>query len=290
MTLTVALPGVTGRLGGPVADLLLERGHRIRALVRDPAAPAAASLHARGAAIVQGDFDDAASLRGWLDGADVALVFSTPHHGIGTVAETRHAVAQIDAAREAGVGAIVYSSSAGADRPTRVPFMESKRVVEQHLRSLPVPSAVVAPVYCMDNVRFPWNLEPLRAGRVVRGLPPDRALQQVAMADLAAFCAIAIERHDAFAGTRWEIASDVITGQEEAQALTRALGRPVAYVGVPPAQAGGMAPFFEFLAGEGFAADIKRLRADYPEVGWRTFETWARAQDWESLLGTTPVR
>jgi len=67
----------------------------------------------------------------------------------------------------AGAGYLVYSSSAGADRPTLVPFMESKRVVEEHLRSLPVPSAVVAPVYCMDNVRFPWNLEPLRAGRVV---------------------------------------------------------------------------------------------------------------------------
>ena len=289
MTLTVAVPGVTGRLGGPVADLLLERGHRVRALVRDPAAPAAASLRARGAAIVQGDFEDAASLRAWAGGADVALVLSTPHHGIGTAAETRHAIAQIDAAREAGVGAIVYSSSAGADRPTSVPFMESKRAVEQHLREAPIASAVVAPVYCMDNVSFPWNLEPLRAGRIVRGLPRDRALQQVAMADLAAFCAIAIERHEAFAGTRWEIASDVISGEEEAQALARTLGRPIGYVGVPPAQAGGMAPFFEFLAREGFAADIKRLRADYPEVGWHTFETWARGQDWVSLMGTSPV-
>jgi len=290
MSLTVAVPGITGRLGGPVADQLLERGHRIRALARDPEAPAVAALQARGATVVRGDFDDAASLREWLAGADVALVMSTPHHGIGTEAETRHAIAQIDAAREAGVGYVVYSSSAGADRPTHVPFMESKRVVEERLRSLPLASAVVAPVYCMDNVRFPWNLEPLRTGRVVRGLPPDRPLQQVAMADLAGFCAIAIERGETFTGTRWEIASDVLTGEEEAQTMTRALGRPIGYVGVPPAQAGGMAPFFQFLNDEGFAADIKRLREEYPEVGWLTFEAWARSQDWDSVLGARPVR
>src|SRR2546430_1722724 len=134
MTLTVAVPGVTGRLGGPVADLLLERGHRVRALVRDPAAPAAASLRARGAAIVQGDFEDAASLRAWAGGADVALVLSTPHHGIGTAAETRHAIAQIDAAREAGVGAIVDSSSARAGPPTRVPVLGSQPAVRPRLR------------------------------------------------------------------------------------------------------------------------------------------------------------
>ena len=285
MTLTIAVPGVTGRLGGPLAELLLEHGHQIRALVRNQASPDLRRLQERGATIVRGDFDDRSSLEEWAKGADVLFITSTPHHGIGTEAETRHAIAQADAARAAGVGYVVYSSSAGADRPTRVPFMESKRQVEEHLRSLGLPHAVVAPVYCMDNVRLPWNLEPLRAGRVVRGLPPSLALQQVAIADVAEFCALAIERQDAFAGTRWEIASDVITGEEEAQTLSRVLGRPVAYVGVEPEQGEGMAPFFRFLREEGFAADIERLRRDYPEVGWRTFQTWAAEQDWDAMLG-----
>jgi uncharacterized protein YbjT (DUF2867 family) len=289
MTLTVAVPGITGRLGGPVSHLLLEHGHRVRALARDASAPAATALESRGATVVRGDFEDPSSLAAWLSGADAALLFSTPHHGIGTDAETRHAIAQIDAAVAAGVGYLVYSSSAGADRPTRVPFMESKRAVEEHLRSRKVPAAVVAPVYCMDNVRFPWNLEPLRAGRVVRGLPGTRPLQQVAMADLAAFCVLAIERQDTFAGTRWEVASDVISGEEEAQALSRVLGRSIGYVGLPAEQMGGMAPFFQFLATEGFAADISRLRQEYPEVGWRTFESWAGAQDWDAMLGARPV-
>lgn len=197
MTLTIAVPGVTGRLGGRLAELLLEHGHQIRALVRDQASPDVRRLQERGATIVRGDFDDRSSLEEWAKGADVLFITSTPHHGIGTEAETRHAIAQADAARAAGVGYVVYSSSAGADRPTRVPFMESKRQVEEHLRSLGLPHAVVAPVYCMDNVRLPWNLEPLRAGRVVRGLPPSLALQQVAIADVAEFCALAIERQDA---------------------------------------------------------------------------------------------
>src|SRR5215510_3044076 len=177
MKLTVAVPGVTGRLGGPLAELLLEHGHQIRALVRDQASPDVRRLQERGATTVRGDFDDRFSLEEWAKGADVVFIMSTPHHGVGPQAEARHAIAQADAAGAAGVGYVVYSSSAGADRPTRVPFMESKRHVEEHLRSLGLLHAFVAPVYCMDNVRFPWNLEPLRAGRVVRGLPPSLALQ-----------------------------------------------------------------------------------------------------------------
>ena len=34
----------------------------------------------------------------------------------------------------------------------------------------------------------------------------------------------------------------------------------------------------------GYGADIEALRSEHPEVGWHTFEAWAKDQDW-SVLG-----
>src|SRR5215831_3467085 len=58
----VLVAGATGRLGGPLADRLLDRGHRVRALTRDPGSAAADRLRQSGAHIVAGDLDDPSGL------------------------------------------------------------------------------------------------------------------------------------------------------------------------------------------------------------------------------------
>ena len=59
---TVLVTGATGRQGGAVARELLRRGWHVHALTRHPEGEAAKKLAAEGAEIVQGDFDDPASL------------------------------------------------------------------------------------------------------------------------------------------------------------------------------------------------------------------------------------
>ena len=44
-----------------------------------------------------------------------------------------------------------------------------------------------------------------------------------------------------------------------------------------------MALMFEWFDHTGYAADIKSLRRDFPDVTWHTFEEWARKQDWSVL-------
>jgi hypothetical protein len=44
-----------------------------------------------------------------------------------------------------------------------------------------------------------------------------------------------------------------------------------------------MARMFEWFDKTGYAADIKSLRRDFPEVTWHTFENWARQQNWSIL-------
>ncbi len=35
---------------------------------------------------------------------------------------------------------------------------------------------------------------------------------------------------------------------------------------------------------ERYNADIVRLRREFPEVGWTSFEEWANVQDWQQML------
>ena len=39
----------------------------------------------------------------------------------------------------------------------------------------------------------------------------------------------------------------------------------------------------------GYQADIEALRRDYPEVGWQTFEEWARTRDWRIADSVMPA-
>jgi uncharacterized protein YbjT (DUF2867 family) len=84
MSLDVLVAGATGRFGA-VAGLLLERGHGVRALTRDPESAAAHRLEERGARIVRGDYDDPSSLAAAALGAD-AVSQAAPRTGLGRTA------------------------------------------------------------------------------------------------------------------------------------------------------------------------------------------------------------
>ena len=279
----VLVAGATGRLGGPLAGSLIKRGHRVRALTRNPGAAAADRLRRRGAHIVAGDLDDPPSLRRAAAGADAVFVLSTPHHGTGPEAEARQAITLADAAVAAGAGYLVYASAAGAGQPSGVPILDSKRRVEEHLATLATPHAVIAPAYFMDNLAYPWNSAVLRAGQWPIPLPPERPVQLIPAVDVARFAALVIERPADFAGRRIELASDEVTGPRAARILSRVLGRPIGHSQTVPGPLAPMTPFFLWLAGTGFHADIERLRADYPGVGWHTLQDWAAARDWAGL-------
>jgi uncharacterized protein YbjT (DUF2867 family) len=279
----VLVAGVTGRLGGPLADSLIDRGHRIRALTRDPGSAAANRLRRRGAGIVAGDLDDPPSLRRAAAGADAVFVLSTPHHGTGPAAEARQAISLADAAVAARAGYLVYASAAGARQARGVPMLDSKRRVEEHLATLPVPHAVIAPAYFMDNLDYPWNRAVLQAGQWPIPLPPDRPVQLIPVIDMARFAALVIERPGAFAGQRIELASDEVTGPEAAHILSEILRRPLAHPQAMPAPLAPMAPFFQWLADTGFRVDIRQLRTRYPEIGWHSLRQWAATHDWAGL-------
>jgi uncharacterized protein YbjT (DUF2867 family) len=256
----VVMPGATGRLR-PVAEALLARGHRVRILTRAPGSPAAAALAALGAEVAPGDFDDPGSLAHGARGADVVVAGGTAHRA-GPEGELRHGRNVADATVAAGVARLVYISGAGDG----LPLFAGKRAVEEHIRALPLAATILAPVYFMENLFNPWNEPSLRAGRYPSPVGPDTVLQQVALADLAAFTALAVERD--LAGERIELASDELTGRAAAEVAGLAF----------EIASSGPAPLFAWLERDGTHVDIPALHARFPEIGWLRFADWVDGQ------------
>src|ERR1700761_5249748 len=89
--LTVVVTGATGKQGGAVARGLLARGHKVRAITRDPNSSEARLFANAGASLVTASLEDTAALAQALEGATSFFAVTTPSGG--TDAETRQGVA-----------------------------------------------------------------------------------------------------------------------------------------------------------------------------------------------------
>ncbi len=114
--------GATGFIGGRLARLLLERGHRVRVLARTPAK--ARPLEEAGAAVFRGDLNDRARLRPAMEGVDGVFhvagwyaVGVRPSLGERVNVEGTRTV--LTAALELGVPRTVYTSTLAVYGDTR---------------------------------------------------------------------------------------------------------------------------------------------------------------------------
>jgi uncharacterized protein YbjT (DUF2867 family) len=98
--LTVVVTGSTGKQGGAIARGLLGRGHKVRAVTRDPNSSQAKSLANAGATLVAASLEDTAAIKA-LEGAASLFAMTVPSGG--TDAEIRQGIAAAAAAKAAGV-------------------------------------------------------------------------------------------------------------------------------------------------------------------------------------------
>ncbi|MGH2838123.1 MAG: NmrA/HSCARG family protein [Thermoleophilaceae bacterium] len=264
----VLVTGGTGNQGGAVARELLGAGFAVRALVRDPAKPAARELEAAGAELVKGDMEDRTSLDAAVDG--VAGVFSVQNFWeAGADGEVRQGKAIADAAAGAGVEHFVYTSVGAADRDSGVSHFDTKWQIEQHIGELGLKATVLRPVFLMENFTSPIYRGALGNDVLPLAVSPDTEIQMVASRDIGIFARIAFERPDEFIGRALEIAGDVNTPTEAAAAFGEALGRDVNHVQVPIERLREMNPevaeMFEWYERDGYQADLPALREIHPD-------------------------
>jgi uncharacterized protein YbjT (DUF2867 family) len=273
--------GATGRQGGAVARHLIKRGHRVRALTRDPNKAAARALTEMGAEVVRGDLDDRASVERALEGA--YGVFSVQNFWeAGYEREVSQGITLAEAAKAKGVKHFLYSSVGSSYRKTGIAAFDGKWEIEEHIRGIGLPYTIVRPTSLMED----WEemREEIIGGTLAQPLDPDRALQQVSVEDIGVFAAMAFEDPERWLGHEVDLAGDESTMVELAQTFGRVIGREVRYAQVSweefrEAYGEDLAVMYEWFEEVGYEADIGALREEYPDL--TTFEEYLRKHGWE---------
>jgi uncharacterized protein YbjT (DUF2867 family) len=279
----ILVTGATGQQGGAVASELLAKGHRVRALTRKPDGDAARALAKRGAEIVRGDLNDAASLERAIAGAwGVFAVQNTWEAGAEGEEEQGKRLAEV--ARRNGVRHFVYSSVGSAHRKTGIPHFDNKWRVEEKVRSLGFPSfTILRPAFFMENWTSPWFLPAIQEGNLAIALSPGTVLQMIAVRDIGKYGLWAFERHAELNGRAIDIAGDQHTMPETAEILGRAAGRKLGFFQVPIAEVRKFSEDFaimlEWFDRVGYDADVKQISQ---ESGIRptSLTEWAAAANW----------
>jgi uncharacterized protein YbjT (DUF2867 family) len=276
----ILVAGATGKQGGAVAHRLLQGGNfAVHALTRDKNKPKAQALKDAGAELVEGDFNDPASLEKVLK--DVYGVFSVQDFYGGTEVEIRQGKALADAAKKAGVRHFVYSSVGSAEHNTGVPHFDSKFKIEEHIKAIGLPATIMRPVF------FMYNYEGMRSmienGTLYMPLSPDKKLQQLSEDDYGKMVAKVFAQRDEFLGKEIEATSIDLSMTEVAATFSRVLGKEIKYQQIPfdafQQQAGEeMTIMFRWFENTGYNADINELEKTFFPLS--SLDTYLKEHGW----------
>jgi len=257
--------GATGQQGGSVVCSLLNRGMQVRTLVRDSRSDAAIGLAEKGVELVVGDLCDKASLVTAMNG--VSGVFAMTHFIEGPEVEVIQGKTMADAASEAGVPHLVFSSVACADAGTGIPHFESKWAIEQYIEQLGLPATVFRPAWFMDN--FYTYFAPADNGTVIMPLPGDCPLDLVAVQDIGEMVVEAFVDPERYLGVSLDLVSETLTVSEAVEILSKQRGVALQHVEVPVDEVISMlgesvATMFRWQSEGGHPLNLAELKEQYP--------------------------
>ena len=222
----------------------------MRALVRNPETDAARALARAGAEVVAADVDDEASLARAFAGAHGAYCVTFYWAHFSPDKELAQAGSLARAARAAGVRHALWSTLEDTRRfvplesqrmPTlmgryKVPHFDAKGEADELFRQAGVPTTFLLTSFYWDNlVHFGMGPKPGPDGTLAITMPMGNArLPGIAAEDIGRCAYGILKAGQPFVGRTVGIAGEHLTGAQMAEALGRALGRPVRYQDVPP--------------------------------------------------------
>jgi NAD(P)H dehydrogenase (quinone) len=215
--------GAAGRTGGYTAKLLLERGHRVRALVHS-FDDRAAKLRDSGAEVIVGDLQDIDTVRAAVDGVRAAYFVYPISPGL---LEATATFAQ--AAEEARVTAIVNMSQISARRGAASDAARIHWLGERVLDWSPVAATHLRPTYFAEWFTI-FGAKGIREEGVLRLPFGDGRHAPITAEDQGRVIAAILENPDQHAGQVYPLFGAVeMNHYQIADAISEALGRPVRY-------------------------------------------------------------
>lgn len=218
--------GVTGNVGGAVADALLARGEAVTVLTRWP--EHASIWRDKGARIVQADAEDVASLRAAFRTGKRAFLLNPPADPAGDTDSTeRRTIANILAALDgSGLEKVVAASTYGAQPGEGIGDLSTLWELEDGLRRQSIPAAINRGAYYMTN----WTglAEGVRhAGKLQSMFPADMPIPMVSPRDLGEAAADRLVSPLGDVGVVYVEGPELYTPSDVAEAFAAALGREI---------------------------------------------------------------
>lgn len=245
----IAVTGTTGQLGRLVIAALqrLQPGLPIVAAVRSP--EKAAGLKARGVEVRLADYDRPETLGAAFRGVDKLLLVSS-NDLVNRLGQHR---AAIDAAKQAGVKLIAYTSILHTD-VSPLDLTIGHRDTEAYLRASGVPHVLLRNGWYTENDTA--ALPAVLANNAFIGSSGAGRISWAARADYAEAAAQVLVRPDQ-AGRIYELAGDEgLTMADLAAETSKLAGKPIAYVDLPQKDFAGA------LLGAGLPAPLAEMLAD----------------------------
>lgn len=271
--MSIVVTGATGPLGRLIIESLLDRGvsaDQITAVGRN--VDRLAELAGRGVVTQRADYDDPASLQAAFAGAEQLMFVSGSEVGKRVVQHGN----VVTAAKEAGVGLIVYTSIAHADTSSLVLAAEHK-ATEQLIKDAGVPYVFLRNSWYLENYtgQLPTYLQ-----HGVAGAAGDGRVSAATRADYAE-AAAAVLTAEGQAGRVYELGGAPFTMTELAAEISRQAGRTISYLDLP------VDKYTELLVAAGLPEGYAAVLADGDRgLGQGELEV---GDDLATLLGRAPT-
>ena len=300
---TITVFGATGAQGGGLAHAILQDKNSeftVRAVTRNPDLEKAQALKALGAELVQANVDDPESMRKALNGAYGAYFVTFFWQHMSPEKELEEARQMAEAAKAANIKHAIWSTLddtrtlvplSDNRMPTlqgkyKVPHFDAKGEANHFFTDAGVPVTFLLTTFYWDNlVQFGMGPKKGADGKLAITFPMgDKKLAGIASEDIGK-CAYGIfKKGTAMVGKTVGIAGELLTCNQMAEALSKALGKEVKYqeitpevyrnLGFPGADdLGNMFQFYADFEDHFFRTrDVQLARELNPEL--QSFEQW----------------
>lgn len=221
--MTIGITGATGQLGRLVVQKLKTKvaANDLVALVRNPA-----KAKDLGIAVREADYDRPETLVSAFRGIDTLLMISASE--IGKRLKQHHNV--IEAAKQAGVKRIVYTSLLHADK-SPIDLASEHLPTENEIKASGIPYTILRNGWYTEN--YTGSIGGALAGGAVLGSAGDAKISSAARADFAdaAVAAVTGKGHE---GKTYELAGDSSwTLNDLASEISRQTGKTIPYRNLP---------------------------------------------------------
>ncbi len=228
----VLVTGASGFIGSHLCTALVEAGHDVRAMTRNP------DDYTGDGTPIQGDVSDADSLLRALDGVQVAYYLVHSLDDDDFVAKDAEAARAFSAAAaENGIERIVYLGGLGSDDQDLSPHLRSRREVESLLGADGVPVTVLRAAIVIGHGGISWEITRQLVSHLPAMVGPRwvaTKTQPIALPDVIRYLVGVLEPAEA-KGRVFEVGGpDVLTYADMMQRVAREhYGRPLPILIVP---------------------------------------------------------